>query len=226
MTISRVKFTVCRLMVAVAMPGVIFFSPAASGSDKTPETASFILGINRDKSLPLDGKDISREELTKEWARLASQLRAEAKIAGKPIDSKGPLPAVIAIWAADETPYSVIYSLSWDAQKSGFQQWVFAPKSLYPDPTVIARPTQIARKSEASDLPAELRTIPILLRAEKDGKLGQLTLGEIDLKDFEALRLELRKIQDDPDTPFDRALLKIESNLAFSELERFPFLCS
>ncbi len=188
--------------------------------DKPPEVPRFVLGIDGDEALTLDGKAITREALVKTWPRLAEQIRAKAKATGKTLDATQGLPAVITIWAVDETAYSLVYALSLEAQKSGFQTWSLLRRSLYPNPSLASHSAQSTMRSEPSELPALLRTLPIRLRADRLGTIESVMLGETELPDFKALRFELSKIQDDPDTPFDQALLKIDSPLNFAELVR------
>ena len=179
----------------------------------------FVLGIDRDESLTLDAKAVNRDGLAKEWRRLAERVREKSKSDGQRLDPKEGLPAVIMIWAADETPYSLVYALCWEAQQQGFQQWLFVRKSLQPDPSLIPPPGSVVR-AQPSQLQEVLRTIPIRLHANDQGDIDHLSLGEIKFLDFKALRFELGTIQDEPDTPFDRSLLRIDSKLKFSELVR------
>jgi hypothetical protein len=188
--------------------------------DKPLEVPRFVLGIDGDKSLTLDGKAITREALEKTWPRLAEQIRAKARAAGKTLDAKQGLPAVITFWAVDETPYSLVYALSLETQKSGFQTWSLVRRSLFPNPSLTSHAAESTMRSEPSELPALLRTLPIRLRADRLGNIDSVALGETELQDFKALRFEPSKIQDDPDTPFDQALLRIDSHLTFAELVR------
>jgi biopolymer transport protein ExbD len=192
--------------------------------DKPPALTRFVLGIKHDGSLTLDGKAVTEAELAREWPRLAEQARQKAKTNGKPLDPKQSLPAVIVFWAVDETPYSLFHTLASEAQKSGFQQWRFARKSVDPDPSQQddppAQESTTRTESEPSALPEELLTLPIRLRADREGNLSTVALGEVELQDFKSLRFEISQIRDNPDTPFDRALLKIDPKLAFSELVR------
>ena len=57
-----------------------------TGHELNPDTARFVLGIDQDLSLTLDRRPVTREELTREWPRLASQVREQAKAAGKKLD--------------------------------------------------------------------------------------------------------------------------------------------
>jgi biopolymer transport protein ExbD len=68
------------------------------------------------------------------------------------------------------------------------------------------------------DIPAALRTLPTLLRAGEGGKLGRVTLGELEVQGMDALKKELKAILEDPTLPFDQALIKVDPDLRYSEL--------
>jgi biopolymer transport protein ExbD len=192
-----------------------------SRHDSTSKTAKFVLSIDRDRSLTLDGKPLTPEELAKEWPRLAAQIRDKAKAGRKTLADEQVLPALIVIWAADSTPYSVVHSVMFQAQQSGFDTCALHPKSRLPDPFHTQLGDDVAIAVQSSELPDVLRTIPIRLLADEQGAIRRLGVGdEIELENFEALGSEINKFQDDPETPFDRALLTVDSNLKFSELAR------
>ncbi|MBY0396655.1 MAG: biopolymer transporter ExbD [Thermoleophilia bacterium] len=76
-----------------------------------------------------------------------------------------------------------------------------------------------AEPAEANDsLPAALRTLPTVLRATEDGRLGRVSIGETDVDGMPALRRELQAILNDPTLPFDQALIKVDPNLRYAEL--------
>jgi biopolymer transport protein ExbD len=71
----------------------------------------------------------------------------------------------------------------------------------------------------SSELPASLRTLPTILRADPAGNLIQIRVGENDIPDDpDALEAELLKLFQDPDLPFDQTLIKVEPGLRYSEL--------
>ncbi len=72
--------------------------------------------------------------------------------------------------------------------------------------------------AESNELPAGLRTLPTILRAEGGGSLGRVTLGERDIQGMDALQQELGVILKDPTLPFDQALIKVDPDLKYSEL--------
>jgi hypothetical protein len=192
---------------------------------KTPEEAKVALGIGADNSLTLDRKLIKPQELAAEWRQLPTRIRENSERAGKRLDGQQALPAIVVIWAADETPYSLVHSLTVEGQKYGFARCALHPRSRQPDPFHASLPPESSVAAGSSDLPEVLRTIPIRLHADGQGKVRRVAVGEeMEFDDFEGLELELRRIQDEPDTPFDRAILRIDPNLRFSELVRAPDL--
>ena len=52
-----------------------------------------------------------------------------------------------------------------------------------------------------NDLPAGLKTLPVILRANDDGTLGEITLGENNVADLEALAKEVKETVRQPDAP-------------------------
>jgi biopolymer transport protein ExbD len=68
------------------------------------------------------------------------------------------------------------------------------------------------------DVPATLRTLPTVLRAGEGGRLGKVTLGELEVDGMEPLAKELETILKDPTLPFDQALIKVDPDLKYSEL--------
>jgi biopolymer transport protein ExbD len=68
------------------------------------------------------------------------------------------------------------------------------------------------------DVPATLRTLPTVLRAGEGGRLGKVTIGELEVEGKEALAKELETILKDPTLPFDQALIKVDPDLKYAEL--------
>ena len=89
-------------------------------------------------------------------------------------------------------------------------------------PAAPATDFRAQAESEATatnpDVPAALRTLPTLLRAGEGGRLGRVTLGEVDVQGMEALKKELKAILEDPTLPFDQALIKVDPDLKYNEL--------
>ncbi len=74
--------------------------------------------------------------------------------------------------------------------------------------------------TKESGLPAGVRTIPITLLADDRRQIGPVLVGEIQLQGFEALKAEITSILNDPDLPFDQALISVDPGLKYSELRR------
>ncbi len=180
----------------------------------------FVLEIARDGSLSLDGEKTARPDLARGFARLADQARSRAKDAGKPLDPKRGWPATIVIWADDRTSFAMLCPLLREMPGNGFHLYEFARKSVCPDAAALrARPGGVMPPLEReSDLPETIRTLPIELHADDRGQIAAIELGEHLYADLEALGREVREIQDDPETPFDRAILWVDPRLTFSEL--------
>lgn len=72
----------------------------------------------------------------------------------------------------------------------------------------------------SSDLPAALRTLPTILKADPGGNLARIVVGENNEipNDPAVLENELFNLFKDPDLPFDQTLIKVDSNLRYSEL--------
>ena len=68
------------------------------------------------------------------------------------------------------------------------------------------------------DIPAMLKTLPTTLRAGEGGQLGQVTIGENEVRGMAAMKKELETILKDPTLPFNQALIKVDPNLKYSEL--------
>ena len=69
-----------------------------------------------------------------------------------------------------------------------------------------------------NDLPAGLKTLPTTLRADGEGGLGKVTLGENDIQGMDAFTKELTAILKDPTLPFDQTVIKVDPKLKYSEL--------
>ncbi len=202
--------------------------------------------IDRDGALILEGRTIARKDLAEAFANLAERVRNNARMNGIPIDPEGPLPASIVIQADDETPCRKLFSLWSDWQESGFAR--FSMESSHPEPVaagpaearpatigslagrpwsrpVVARPrpgedgpAPLAKRK--SSLPVELRTIPIVCKADDRGQIGVVEVGEIQRHGFEPLKAEVISILNDPDLLFDQADVTVDPGLHYSELRR------
>jgi biopolymer transport protein ExbD len=194
-------------------------SPSAGSRD---HERRFVLGISADGSVTLDGKPVHLSNLPAESTRLAQRVRSEEQNAGRQGEPENGPPAVILVWAADDVPYSVIAPRMFGCQAGGFRHWKFAIRSVYPDPANIppSRAVRSQARKKESDLPEMLRTLPVRARADGRGRLRRVEVAEQELDGIGALRRELAEIRKEPNLPFDRVFLKVDSRLVFSELVR------
>ncbi|AMV39886.1 Biopolymer transport protein ExbD/TolR [Planctomyces sp. SH-PL62] len=76
-----------------------------------------------------------------------------------------------------------------------------------------------ADPAASNELPASLRTLPVILRADDAGRLVQVNVSDVDVSnDPAALAQELDRHFQDPDVPFDQTLIKVDPNLRYAEL--------
>lgn len=91
--------------------------------------------------------------------------------------------------------------------------------NLLPPQPVTAEAAAATEAAATNDLPATLRTLPVVLRADDQGRLAQINIAEFDVSDDpKALAAELDHQLLDPDAPFDQTLIKVDPNLRYSEL--------
>ena len=69
-----------------------------------------------------------------------------------------------------------------------------------------------------NDLPAGLKTLPVILRANGDGSLGQITIGENNVADLTALANEVKELFGNPTLPFDQTILRTDPKLKYAEV--------
>ena len=94
----------------------------------------------------------------------------------------------------------------------------FVMNLLPPQPAteMAAAPADAAA---SNDLPASLRTLPVVLRADDVGRLIQVRIVDVDVSDDPAaLARELDRQFLDPDAGFDQTLIKVDPNLRYAEL--------
>ena len=72
-------------------------------------------------------------------------------------------------------------------------------------------------KAEASNAPVALRTLSTSLRVGDDGRLGQITIGDNEIRDLEELDVYLKTLKKD-DTDFDQVLLQIDGILTYQDM--------
>lgn len=69
-----------------------------------------------------------------------------------------------------------------------------------------------------NDLPAGLKTLPVILRANDDGSLGDIILGENKVADLAALATEVKETFNNPTLPFDQTVLRTDPKLKWAEV--------
>jgi biopolymer transport protein ExbD len=71
----------------------------------------------------------------------------------------------------------------------------------------------------SSELPVALRTLPTILKAGDRGGLARIVIEQAEVPiDPKALEVAIGRYFQDPDLPFDQALLKVDPDLRYSEL--------
>ena len=91
--------------------------------------------------------------------------------------------------------------------------------NLLPPQPATAMAAAPAESSATNDLPATLRTLPVVLQADDAGRLAQISIAEQDVSNEPAaLGKELDRHLLDPDAPFDQTLIKVDPNLRYAEL--------
>jgi biopolymer transport protein ExbD len=91
--------------------------------------------------------------------------------------------------------------------------------NLLPAQPATRMDAPISSDVTSSEVPAGLRTLPTTLRAAEGGRLGRVTLGEVDIQGMDQLKKELEDILSHRDEyPFDQALIKADPTLKYSEL--------
>jgi biopolymer transport protein ExbD len=77
-------------------------------------------------------------------------------------------------------------------------------------------------KAASDDIPAALKTLPTILRANNDGTLAKITIGDgDDVADIAELAKKVDEyFKKDPNAPlpFDQTVIKFDSRLKYSEL--------
>jgi biopolymer transport protein ExbD len=90
-------------------------------------------------------------------------------------------------------------------------------------PSVSTTAAPPADATPNPNLPAQLTTLPTLLRSGEGGHLARITLSETDVPidaNLSALRRELTAAMSAPDLPFEQTLIKVDPNLKYSDLVR------
>ena len=72
---------------------------------------------------------------------------------------------------------------------------------------------------QSSDLPPSLKTVTTTLRANDEGKLAAVTMGDTPVQP-DQVQAEVKRLYKDPTLPFDQALIQVDPKLHYSELMR------
>lgn len=94
----------------------------------------------------------------------------------------------------------------------------FAMSLLPPQPATKVEATPPPDAPANSDLPVSLRTVTTILHADETGGLSRIILGEVDVKDLDELNAKAKDILDNPDLPFDQALIQVDPRLRYEGL--------
>lgn len=93
----------------------------------------------------------------------------------------------------------------------------FSMNLLPAQPAVSMDAPATDANASTDELPAGLKTLPVILRANDDGSLGQITLGENNVADLAALAKEVKETFGNPTLPFDQTILRTDPKLKWAE---------
>ncbi|MFO0958925.1 MAG: biopolymer transporter ExbD [Isosphaeraceae bacterium] len=96
----------------------------------------------------------------------------------------------------------------------------FAMSLLPPQPATAVEATPPPDAAASSDLPASLRTVTTTLHADDTGALGRITLGEQEVNGLDDFKDKAGAVLDNPDLPFDQALIVVDPRLRYEGLMR------
>ena len=113
-------------LLTILLTGVSACRPDHRPASPPDAVDRFVLEIEQDGSLALDGKKTARQDTAREFALLADKARSRVKDAGKPLDPKRGLPATIVIWADDRTSFATLCPLMREMPGSGFRLYALA----------------------------------------------------------------------------------------------------
>ena len=94
----------------------------------------------------------------------------------------------------------------------------FSMNLLPAQPAVAMDAPATDANASNNDLPAGLKTLPVLLRATDDGTIAQITMGENPVSDLATLAAEVKETFNNPTLPFDQTVLKTDPKLKWSEV--------
>ena len=94
----------------------------------------------------------------------------------------------------------------------------FVMNLLPPQPATSAAAAAV-EPAAAMELPASLRTLPVVLQADDVGRLARISIADVDVSNEpKALAAELDRHFLDPDSPFDQTLIRVDPELRYAEL--------
>jgi biopolymer transport protein ExbD len=94
----------------------------------------------------------------------------------------------------------------------------FSMNLLPAQPAVSMDAPATDANAKDNDLPAGLKTLPVILRANDDGSIGQITLGENNVADLKELETQVKELFNNPTLPFDQTVLRSDPRLKWSEV--------
>jgi hypothetical protein len=184
----------------------------------SPTADWYTLEVDRSGALALDRVPVTRERLGAGLARLAEQTRRNARLVGVAIDPAGGIPAVIVLRAPGDTRCAKIMELLGEWRNCGMRWFVPEPATGRGLPSTNVMHDPLPCGQRGGGLPDELRTIPIVLCSDPDGRVGRVEVGDIALEGLRPLWRELTSMLGDRDLPFDRARIVLDPTLRFSEM--------
>ncbi len=94
----------------------------------------------------------------------------------------------------------------------------FSMSLLPPQPATNLDATPPPDAAPSNELPATLRTVTTTLRADDTGGLGRITLGDVDMRDLDELAEKAKEVLENPELPFDQALIQVDPKLRYEGL--------
>jgi biopolymer transport protein ExbD len=86
-----------------------------------------------------------------------------------------------------------------------------------PQAKLDAAPADPSTPADPS-VPAALRTMTTSLFATPDGRIGRVTVGDVEVNGMDQLRAKLEEILSDKSLPFDQALIQADPDVKYEEL--------
>jgi biopolymer transport protein ExbD len=96
----------------------------------------------------------------------------------------------------------------------------FSMNLLPSAPSVDMAKNEATEVTETSDMPALLRTLNVQVKANLDGTLSEMAIGENTFTTLEELKARLKEIVADKTLPFDQAVIQADPGLRYDDLMR------